>query len=318
MKAVICTKYGSPEVLRIADVAKPVPKDNEILVRQFATAVTSSDTYLRRLNVLPFYMRIMAGLFIGFGKPHNPILGMIISGEVEDIGANVTRLKKGDKIFGITVISSTKTNLGTYAEYKCIPEQSYVSSIPSNLDFIEAAAITYGGSIALWCLDKVAFPYQQDKASKLKILIYGASGAVGTSLIQIAKAFGAEVTGICSTSNFDLVKSLGAIHTIDYNKENFTDRGETWDIIIDAVGFKKSKTYLKNYRRTLTANGRFHSVDKGSPKNSIEYMNVIGNWAENGILKPVIDQVYPLEQIVEAHRYVDTGHKKGNVVIKIE
>ncbi|MDR2036498.1 MAG: NAD(P)-dependent alcohol dehydrogenase [Bacteroidales bacterium] len=318
MKAVVCTKYGSPEVLKVTEFEKPTPKEDEILVRLYATAVTSSDTYLRRLNVLPFYMRIMAGLFVGFGKPRNPILGMIISGEVEKTGSNVTRFKKGDKIFGTTVISGTKTNLGTYAEYKCLPEQSYVSHIPSNLDFIGAAAIAYGGSIALWCLEKTAFPCQSaESANNLKILIYGASGSVGTSLIQIAKACGAEVTGVCSTSNFELVKSLGATYTIDYSKEDFTERDDRWDIIIDAVGFKKSQPYIKNYRRILAPHGKFHSVDQGSPKNSIEYMNSVRQLAEKDILKPVIDKIYTIDEIIEAHEYVDKGHKKGNVVIRI-
>jgi NADPH:quinone reductase-like Zn-dependent oxidoreductase len=315
MKAVVCAKYGSPEVLKVTELEKPTPKENEILVKLFATAVTSSDTYLRRLNVLPLYMRIMAGLFIGFGKPRNPIPGMIVSGEVEKTGSTVTRFKIGDKIFGTTVISGTKTNLGTYAEYKCLPENSYVSHIPSNLDYIGAAAIAYGGSIALWCLEKTAFPCQSSESAKdIKILIYGASGSVGTSLIQIAKAYGAEVTGVSSTSNFELIKSLGVIHTIDYIKEDFTERDEKWDIIVDAVGFKKSQSYIKNYRRVLAAKGKFHSVDQGSPKNSIEYMDSIKQLAEEGILKPVIDRIYPLEQIVKAHRYVDMGHKKGNVV----
>ena len=319
MKAVICTKYGNPDVLQIAEVEKPVPKENEILVKLFATAVTSSDTYLRRLNVLPLYMQIMAGIFVGFGKPRNPILGMIVSGEIEDIGNKVSKFKIGDKIFGTTVMSGTKSNLGTYAEYKCLSEQSYVSHVPTNFNYREAAAIAYGGSIALWCLDEVGFPRQSEgSASNIKVLVYGASGAVGTSLVQIANAFGVEVTGVCSTPNFELVKSLGATQTIDYNKEDFTTRSEKWDIIIDAVGLKKSKPFLKNYRRALTPNGKFHSVDKGSPKNSIEYMNTIKHFAENGILKPVIDRTFSLQQIVEAHRYVDTGHKKGNVVIEIE
>lgn len=318
MKAIVCTKYGSPEVLKVTELETPTPKENEILVKLHATAVTSSDTYLRRLNVLPFYMRIMAGLSIGFSKPRNPILGMIVSGEVEKTGNNVTRFKKGDQIFGTTVISGTKTNLGTYAEYKCLPEYSYVSHIPSNLDFIGAAAIAYGGSIALWCLDKVKFTRLSAKsAHNLRVLIYGASGSVGTSLVQITKAYGAEVTGVCSTSNFELVKSLGANEIIDYTKEDFTVRHEKWDIIIDAVGFKKSKSYIKNYRKVLAVHGKFYSVDQGSPKNSIENMNSIKQLAEEGILKPVIDRIYPLKQIVEAHKYVDIGHKKGNVIIKV-
>jgi NADPH:quinone reductase-like Zn-dependent oxidoreductase len=318
MKTIICTKYGEPEVLQLKEIDKPVPKDNEILVKLYATAVTSSDTYIRRLHILPLYMQIMAGLFVGFGKPRNPILGMIVSGEVEETGANVTRFKKGDQVFGTTVLGGMNMNFGTYAEYKCLPERSYISHKPSNLNFLETAAIVYGGGMAMWCIDKTGFPRQSEKsAESLKVLVYGASGSVGTSLVQIAKVFGAEVTGVCSTSNFDLVRSLGATQIIDYNKDDFTARGETWDFIFDAVGYKKSGTYCKNYRQALTTKGKFHSVDDGSPKNSVEHIDCIRNLAERGLLKPVIDRVYTLEQIVEAHRYVDQGHKKGNVIITI-
>jgi NADPH:quinone reductase-like Zn-dependent oxidoreductase len=209
-------------------------------------------------------------------------------------------------------------NFGTYAEYKCLPERSYISHKPSNLNFIETAAIVYGGGMAMWCIDKTGFPHQSEKSAEgLKVLVYGASGSVGTSLVQIAKVFGAEVTGVCSTSNFDLVRSLGATQIIDYNKDDLTARGETWDFIFDAVGYKKSGTYCKNYRQALTTKGKFHSVDDGSPKNSVEHIDCIRNLAERGLLKPVIDRVYTLEQIVEAHRYVDQGHKKGNVIITI-
>ena len=318
MKAIICTKYGEPEVLQLKEIDKPVPKDNEILVKLFATTVTSSDTYIRRLHILPLNMQIMAGLFVGFGKPRNPILGMIVSGEVEETGANVTRFKKGDQVFGITVLGGMNMNFGTYAEYKCLLERSYISHKPSNLNFLETAAIVYGGGMAMWCIDKTGFPHQSEKsAESLKVLVYGASGSVGTSLVQIAKAFGAEVTGVCSTSNFELVRSLGATQIIDYNKDDFTARGETWDFIFDAVGYKKFGTYCKNYRQALTTKGKFHSVDDGSPKNSVEHIDCIRNLAERGLLKPVIDRVYTLEQIVEAHRYVDQGHKKGNVIITI-
>ena len=316
MKAVICSKYGPPEVLQLKETDKPVPKDNEILVKLFATAVTSSDTYIRRLDVLPFYMQIMAGLLVGFGKPRNPILGMIISGEVEKAGVHVTRFKKGDLVFGTTVMGGMNMNFGTYAEYKCLPERSYISHKPSNMNFQETAAIVYGGLMALWCLDKTGFPRQFEKqAVSPKVLVYGASGSVGTSLVQITKGYGAEVTGVCSQANFDLVRSLGATHLIDYNTEDFTAKGETWDFIFDAVGYKKSGTYCKNYNRALTPQGKFHSVDDGSPKYSVEQIDCIRDLAERGLLKPVIDSVYKLEQIAEAHRYVDQGHKKGNVII---
>jgi len=318
MRAVICTKYGNPEALKIEKIDKPKPKSNEILVKIFATAVTSSDTYIRRLNVLPMFMQVIAGIFLGFGKPRNPVLGMIVSGEVEEIGDRVTRFKKGDKVFGTTVINSIKMNFGTYADYKCLPEYSNISFKPINMDYIETASIAYGGSMALWCIEKIGFPHKNtNSAEGLKVLIYGASGSVGTALVQLTKSFGADVTGVCSTSNSEFVKSLGASRTIDYKREDFTNKGEKWDYIFDAVGYKKSKKYCKNYKRALMPNGRFHSVDNGSPKFNVEIFDFIKELAEKEALKSVVDRTYSLEQIVEAHSYVDQGHKRGNVIIKV-
>ncbi|NLD91905.1 MAG: NAD(P)-dependent alcohol dehydrogenase [Fibrobacter sp.] len=318
MRAIICEKYGSPEVLKLAQIEKPFPQKNEILIKIYSTAVTSSDTYIRRLNILPLFYRIMAGLFVGFGKPRNPILGMIVSGVIVETGKGVTRFKKGDEVFGTTVLNGIHTNLGTYADYKCLPEKSYITLKPNNMNFIESAAIVFGGSIAIWCFDKTGFPYDYNKSAKgIKVLVYGASGSVGTSLVQIASYFGAEVTAVCSSSNFELLKSLGASKFIDYKTDDFTLTGETWDYIFDAVGYKKSKEYVKNYKRALSSVGKFHSVDDGSPKNSEKQMMILKNITESGALTPVIDKIYSLDQIVMAHQYVDQGHKKGNVIINL-
>jgi len=311
MKAVICTKYGEPGVLSLVEIDKPIPKKNEIGIKIFATAVTSSDTYIRNLNSLPFIHRFMARLVIGYSKPRNPILGMVFSGEIDSIGTNSTEFNLGDAIFGITVKNATSMNFGTYAEYICIPKDCVFTSKPSKITHETAAAIPYGFLIAMDYLKRGKL----DKANK--ILIYGASGAVGTSAIQIARYYGKEVTGVCSTINIELVKSLGAIDVIDYTKEDFSKRKENFDLILDAVGRKKSKDNCENYKQVLSQNGKFVSVDDGSPTYSKENLDQIRMAFESGKMKAVIDKVYPLEKIVSAHKYVDTGRKKGNVIITI-
>jgi len=306
MKAIICTKYGPPEVLQLAEVEKPAPKSNETCIKIFATAVTASDCIIRGLR-LPLLspMGLVMRLVIGFTKPRNPILGMVLAGEVESAGKDVQRFKKGDQVYTFNVM-----RFGTYAEYICLPENDMVALKPSNLTYEEAAAVPYGGMLALHCLKKGNIQSGQ------KVLVYGASGANGTSAVQLAKYFGAEVTGVCSTTNLELVKSLGADRVIDYTKEDFTNGGELYDLILDAVGKRKSATI--QFKRALTANGKYISVDHGSPRLHIEELVFLKELAEAGKIKPVIDRCYPLEQIVEAHRYVDLGHKKGNVVITIE
>ena len=306
MKAVVCTKYGPPEVLQLKEVEKPSPKNNEVRIKNFATAVTASDCIIRGYK-LPIWhpMGLMMGLALGFNKPRQPILGIVFAGEVESAGTNVKSFKIGDQVFGWDLFPA----FGGYAEYKCVPENGMLAIKPPNVSYEEAAAIPFGGLIALYYLKKGNIQSGQN------VLIYGASGAVGTAAVQLAKHFGARVTGVCSTTNLELVKSLGADWVIDYTKEDFTNSREYYDFIFDAAGKKKSSN-LKG-KLAQTRNGKFISVDDGSPKPHIDDLILLKELVEAGNLKPVIDRYYPLEQIVEAHRYVDTGHKKGNVVITV-
>ena len=312
MKAIICTKYGPPEVLQLKDVAKPFPKKNELCIKIFATAITASDCIVRGFK-LPVYhpMGLMMGLVLGFGKPRNPILGMVLSGEIESVGTDVKRFKKGDQVFANTVNSATQMRFGAYAQYMCVPEDWKVSLKPSNLTHAQAAVIPYGGMIALHFLKKTNI--QKDS----KVLIYGASGAIGTSAVQLAKYYGANVTGVCSAANLELVRSLGADTVIDYTKDNTLDSGTLYDIVFDAVGKKKSSALKLQCKKSLAPNGKYVAVDDGAPVPTMENLNLLKTLAEANKIKPVIDRCYPLEEISEAHKYVDTGHKKGNVVITI-
>ncbi|MBT7790792.1 MAG: NAD(P)-dependent alcohol dehydrogenase [Calditrichaeota bacterium] len=315
MKAVVCTKYGPPEVLQLQDVEKPTPKKNEICIKIHATSVTSSDCIIRGFNLPKWHpLRLMMGLVLGFGKPRNPILGMVAAGEIDSMGPDAKLFNIGDQVFAYTVKSSTKMRFGTYAQYICIPEDWLVLSIPSEVSYEEAAAIPYGGELALHFLKK------GDVQSRKKVLIIGASGAIGTTAVQLAGYYGAKVTGVCSTPNLELVRSLGAEAVIDYTNEDYSKRSEQYDLILDAVPLlvATSKRFKKQARSALAPKGKFISINNGSPRPSLHDLVLLKDLVESGKYKPVIDRSYPLEQIVEAHRYVETGHKKGNVVITVE
>jgi NADPH:quinone reductase-like Zn-dependent oxidoreductase len=306
VRAVICTRYGPPNVLRLEEVDTPAPKPGEVCLRIHATAVTSSDTYVRSLP-FPFAYQVMARLVLGITAPRRSILGMVMSGDVAATGRGVTAFREGDQVFGMDIRA-----FGTYAEYVCWPQKTVLAARPRNLSPPEVAALPYGGLLAMHFLRKAGIRSGQH------IVVYGASGAVGTSAVQLARHFGASVTGVCGPTNLDLVRALGAEVVINYTSEDFTLGDERYDIVFDAVGRRKSAKALAQARRVLSATGQTISVDDGSPKLLTSDLVLLRDLAEAGEIKPVIDRIYPLEQIVEAHRYVDAGHKKGNVIITID
>ena len=318
MKAAVYNRYGLPEVLEIKEVDRPVPRADQVLVRVRAAAVTSADIRMRKAE--PFMVRFFAGLL----KPRNNILGMDLAGEIEAVGSEVAFFRQGDLVFGTAGFGP-----GTYAEYVCLPEDGLLAPKPEGLSFEQAAAIFFGGHTALHFLQKGNIKPGQ------RVLVYGASGSVGTAAVQLAKHFEAVVTGVCSTANLELVRSLGADRVVDYTREDFSQGKETYDVIFDTVGkspFSDSVKALSRegyYLRTvhmspgpilrglwvnLTTRKK---VVGGVAQENMEGLLFLKELAERGRFRPVVDRVYPLEEIVEAHRYVETGHKKGNVVLWI-
>jgi NADPH:quinone reductase-like Zn-dependent oxidoreductase len=318
VKAIVCTEFGPPEVLQLKEVERPTPKENQVLIRIYATTVAAEDPAARSSPGLN-----------GLTRPKNPILGWYLAGEIEAIGQEVTRFKPGDQVYG-----SAGPNLGTYAEYRCLPETGALAMKPANMTYEEAAAVPNGGLTAL--------PFLRDKGhiqSEHQVLINGASGAVGTSAVQLAKHFGAEVTGVCSTANLELVRSLGADRVIDYTQEDFTQTGRTYDIIFDAVGkssFSRCKNSLKRAGIYLTTvpslavflhmlwtnrvgrkKARMAATGLRRASDKAKDLVILKEIIEAGKLEAVIDRIYPLEQMAEAHRYVEKGRKRGNVVITI-
>lgn len=326
MKAVVFKRYGEPEVLQIVNLKKPIPKDNEMVVRIHATSVTAEDPKMRGFNHPPL-LKLPVGLMFGFKKPKNPVLGIEFSGTIETMGDKVKNYKSGDQVFGYTGL-----NFGAYAEYKCMPENGLMHYKPENLSFEESACMVNGPLSALAYMKK-----KGNIKPGNKVLIYGASGSVGTAAVQLAKYFGAHVTGVCSTKNIELVSSIGADIVIDYSCQDFTQKHEKYDLLFDTVG----KTSMKECLELLKPKGRYLITDFGfshilasiftslfkSKKIIVvssnfywkkEDLNFLKEIAEKGYFKPVIDKVFSLEKIVDAHKYVELGRKVGNVAISVK
>ena len=308
MKAAICTKYGSPEFVKIEEIEKPTPKDNEILIHVIATSVQTGDCKVRDMintakkekynPIIKLLMRIL----MGYNKPKNPILGMELFGEIEFIGKNVTKHKIGDEI-----IVMTDMKMGAHSEYIVWKEGKLVINKPNNLTPEQAAALCFGGTTALYFFRKANIQKEQS------ILIYGASGAVGTSAVQLAKYYGAIVTGVCGTKNIELIKSLGADYVIDYTKEDIRNSKIQYDIVFDTIG----KITKKECDKIIKLNGKYITVRSGMVMGKQEDINFLKTLAEENKYTVIIDKIYGLNEIVEAYKYVETGHKKGNIVIKM-
>lgn len=326
MRAVVCEKYGPPEVLELKELEKPVPKDHEVLIIVHASTANAADCNIRGLSFIPTGLGLIAKLMLGFGKPKMSVMGSVFAGEIEAVGKAVTSYKPGDRVFG------SSPELGAYADYACRPEKGAIAIMPKNISYEEAATVPYGALTALCFLRDMA-----KIKSGQKVLIKGASGGVGVYAVQLSKYFGAEVTGVCSTSNIEFVRSLGADRVIDYTKEDFTKSGEQWDMIFDIV---VGKTSFSRNKKSLHPNGTYLAVAGGlnemlmmlwtsirrgkkvlfgggtscERKENLEFLKQL---IEDGKLKPVLDRSFTLEQVVDAHRYVESGHKKGNIAIRI-
>ena len=302
MRAAICERYGGPEVLRVVDLPTPVPRAGQVRVRVRASAVTSSDCFLRGLR-LPLAYRIAARATMGLRRPRVGVLGLLAAGDVDAVGADVRNFRPGDRVYAFT-----GTRFRCHAEYVCVPADGVLALMPGDASYVDAAAVPYGGLMGSHFLRRAAVRPGE------RVLVNGASGAVGTSAVQLASHLGAVVTGVCGPTNADLVKSLGAVDVIDYTTSELGSRGAVFDLVLDAVG----KTSRAKAAAATAPGGRFVSVNNGTPKFSGNELARLTGLCEAGALRPVVDRVYPLEEIAEAHRYVETGHKRGNVIVTID
>lgn len=309
MKVILCKKYGPPEVLTLVDRDKPVPKEDEVLIKVFAASVTNSDIFIRGSNIpLRFFipMRLMMGIF----GPRKKIIGEVLAGEIVQTGHKITRFKTGDQVYGLTGFS-----LGAYAEYKCMKEtdskQGCIAIKPQNISFEEATSAAYGGLLAFQTLEKWSIKPNQ------KVLVYGASGTTGTMAVQYVKALGADVTAVCSATNARFVQKLGADQVLDYMDDSSVSRLDKYDFVFDAVGKAKTSSLKKACMQQTTMKGQYGSIDDSALILSSDRLDRIRELVETNRIKPVNSRSYPLEQIVDAHRYVESGHKLGNVAITI-
>jgi NADPH:quinone reductase-like Zn-dependent oxidoreductase len=310
MKAVVSDRYGPPEVLHIEDVPRPSPNPDDVRIRIHASAVTASDIFIRSAHVTPM-LQVPFRLMIGVTRPRHPILGFVFSGVVDDVGAQAHRFSPGDEVYGMTGF-----RLGAYAEYRCMSESDSrrhgcLARKPANLTHEEATAAVYGGTIALQYVDRCAI------GAGDHLLVYGASGTSGTIAVQYAKSLGAHVTGVCSTRNLDLVTSLGADDVLDYSRVQAPPPGAVYTVMLDSVGGLKSSKLKTACRRALAPGGRYVSIDDGQLQLSSERLNRLTTLIESGVLTPVLGRTYPLDEIVEAHRFVERGHKQGGVAVSI-
>jgi len=309
VKAYVCPKYGPPEVLRLEEVEEPSPQSDEVRVKIHATAVTASDIFIRGSQI-PLRYWVPMRLMIGLTGPRRSIIGLVLAGEIDAVGADTERFKVGDPVFGLTGFS-----LGAYAEYKCMREtdskRGCLALKPANLTYEEATVEAYGGLLALQYMEKGNVKPGQ------RVLVYGASSTSGTTAVQFAKHLGAEVTGVCSTANLDLVRSLGADRVIDYTKENSLSPGEQFDLVLDAVGKRKTSKLKQECMKALVPGGRYVSIDDGNLLLEAKRLDMMRDLVEAGHVRPVVDRCYPFEEMVEAHRYVGQGHKRGGVAITV-
>jgi NADPH:quinone reductase-like Zn-dependent oxidoreductase len=309
MKAIVCEKYGAPEVLRLAQCSKPIPKEDEVLIKIYATSVTNSDIFIRSAKVSPLLI-IPFRLKMGIRRPRNPVIGEVFAGVIEDAGPGIKRFKPGDRVYGLTGFS-----LGAYADYKCMNEidsvQGCLAVMPGNISFEDATSAAYGGLLAFQYLEK-GHIVRGDK-----VLIYGASGTSGTVAVQYAKHLGATVTAICGPANMEFVRSVGADVVLDYTDTASAGRLEKYNLVLDAVGKIRTSALKKACADALAAGGAYVSIDDGALLLQSDRLNRIAKLVEACAIKPITDRVYGFDQIVEAHRYVEGGHKRGNVAVTV-